>query len=119
MLRVAFLSYTLILPALFAPAVAGQLDFGAENLNLVAENAQLPLGQDYRLVCHSIARSISPASQVFPPGAVFTLLSELLPTAYVEPQTLLNSRWTSLIGSTRVHRYPRAPCGLVQRRTSA
>jgi hypothetical protein len=33
MLRVAFLSYTLILPALFAPAVAGQLDFGAENLN--------------------------------------------------------------------------------------
>ena len=72
MLRASFLGYALIFPTLFASAIAGQLDFGAENL--VAENAQLPLGySDYRLVCHSIARSISPASQVFAPGAMFSL----------------------------------------------
>ncbi len=90
MLRAAFLGCALILTALFASAIPGRLDFGTENI--AAENAQIPLGQDYRLICHGISRSISPASQVFSPGAVFALLSELLPTAYVYPQTLLNSR---------------------------
>ena len=90
MLKAAFLSCALILPALFASVVVGQLDFGAKNL--VADNAQLPLSKDYRQVCYSIARSISPASQVFPPGAVFALLSKVLLTAYVDPQTLLSSR---------------------------
>lgn len=83
MLRATFLGCALIVPAFFASAALGQLDFGAENV--VAENAQIPLGHhDYRLACHSISRSISPASQVFSPGAVFSLLSELLATAYVD-----------------------------------
>ncbi len=91
MLRAAFLGCALILPALFASAIPGRLDVGTENV--VAENAQIPLGHDYRLICHGVlSRSISPAAQVFSPGAVFALHSELLPTAYVEPQTLLNSR---------------------------
>ncbi len=92
MLRAAFLGCALVLPVLFASAIPGQLDFGAENVRIVAENAQIPLGDDYQLVCHGISRSISPASQVFYPGAVFALLSELLHTTYVDPQTLLNSR---------------------------
>ena len=72
MLRAAVLGCALFLPALFA---AGKLDLGAENL--VAEDAQIPLGHrhNYRYVCHSIARNILPASQVFYPGAVFASLS--------------------------------------------
>ena len=79
MLRGAFLGCALILPALFASAIAsaGQPDFGAENFRVVAENAQTPFGHsdDYQSVCHGIARNISPASQVFFPGAVLALLS--------------------------------------------
>jgi|ERR1700761_4327107 len=112
MLRAAVLGCALILSAFFALTNAGQLDFGPENT--VAANAQIPLSHhdNYRLVCHGISRSISPASQVFYPGAVFAFISEPLPTTYVDPQILPNSRKTSLIGSTRAHRYPRAPCGL-------
>ena len=83
MLRAAFLGCALILPSLFAPFVSGQRDLGTENV--VAENAQIPLGHidDFRLPCISISRGISPASQVFPSGAVLAFLSELLLTAYV------------------------------------
>jgi hypothetical protein len=90
MRRIAFL---FVLPSLFASAFAGPFDCRAENV--VAENVQIPLGHqnaDYRLVCHSIARSISPASQVFSPGTVFTLFSVLLHVAYVDPQILPNLR---------------------------
>jgi hypothetical protein len=39
------------------------------------DNTQIPLGHhDYRLVCESISRRISPASQIFYPGAVFAFL---------------------------------------------
>ena len=71
MLRVAFLGCALILPALFASAIAGQLE------NTVANDAQIPLGHhdDYQLVCHGISRNISPASQVFYPGDAFAFLS--------------------------------------------
>ena len=71
MLRGTFLGYALLLPALFASAIAGQLE------NTVADNVQIPLGHhdDYRLVCHGISRNISPASQVFYPGALFAFLS--------------------------------------------
>ena len=107
--RATFLGCALTLPALFASTIAGQFDFGPENT--VADNAQIPLGHHdtYRLICHGISRSISPASEVFYPGAVFAFLSEPLSTTYVDPQILSNSRKTSLIGSTRAHRYPRAP----------
>ena len=117
--RATFLSCALILPALFASAIVGQFDFGTEST--VTDNAQIPLGHhdDYGLVCNNISLSISPASQVFYPGAVFAFLSEPLPTTYVDPQILPNSWKTSLIGSTRVHRYPRVPCGLARLRTSA
>ncbi|KAF8260168.1 FAD-binding domain-containing protein [Lactarius quietus] len=68
MLKAASLGCTLFLPALFALAIAGQLDFGAESL--VADNAQSALGHyDYRRVCHGIYRRISPASQVFYPDS--------------------------------------------------
>ena len=68
MLKAAFLGRALILPALFAPAIAWQPDFGP--MNIIIDNAQIPLGQhDYRLVCNGISRSISPASEVFFPGA--------------------------------------------------
>jgi hypothetical protein len=111
MRSVAFPVYALVLPSLFALAFAGPFDCRAENV--VAENVQIPLGHqnaDYRLVCHSIARSISPASQVFSPGTVFTLFSVLLlHVAYVDPQILPNLRKISPIGLTRVHRHPRAP----------
>ena len=122
MLRAVFLSCALILPALFASAIAGHLDFGAENI--IADNAQIPLDNprdhhDHRLVCQSLSRNLSPASQVFHPGTVFVLFSELLPNTYVDPQALLNSRKTSLIGPTQAHRHPRAPCGQAQQKTSA
>jgi hypothetical protein len=87
MLRAAFLSCALILPALFASATAGQLEFGFENL--VANNMQIPLNHsyDYQSVCHGISRSISPASQVFFPGAVlfFYFTLEPLPMACLIP----------------------------------
>ena len=83
MLMAAFLGCALILPALFASATSGQLDIGPENS--VAGNLQVPLGHhDYRLVCHGISRSISPASQVFYPGTFFAFLSELSSAAYVD-----------------------------------
>ena len=71
MLRAAFLGCALIIPTLFASAIAGQLE------NTFADNAQIPLDHhdDYRLVCNGISRSISPASQVFYPGTVFSFLS--------------------------------------------
>jgi hypothetical protein len=76
MLRVTFLGCVLILPALFASAFAEELDFGAENL--FANIAQIPLNHsdNYQPVCHGISRSISPASQVFLPGAVLAFLPE-------------------------------------------
>ena len=83
MFRAAFLGCALILPALFASVMSGQLDFGP--VNTIADNPQIPLGHhDYQLVCQGISRSISPASQVFYPGAAFAFLSELLSTAYVD-----------------------------------
>ena len=80
MLRAAFLSCAYILPAFFASTLAGQLVFGPENI--AADNPQVPLGHhdNYRLVCHGISRSILSASQVFYPGTVFALISELLPS---------------------------------------
>jgi hypothetical protein len=124
MLRAAFLGCAFILPALFASAIPGRFKYQAKNLD--AENAQISFGHcdnyqldNYQFVCQAALRSISPTLQVFSPGAVFCLLSELLPTAYIKHQALLNSRKTSLIGPTRAHRYPRAPCGLAQQRTSA
>jgi hypothetical protein len=76
MLRVTFLGCVLIFPTLFASAFAGELDFGAENF--VANIVQIPLNHsdNYQPVCHGISRNISPALQVFYPGAVFAFLSE-------------------------------------------
>jgi hypothetical protein len=71
--RVTSLGRALILPALFASAFAGELDFEFENL--VANNVQIPWNHsdnNYQLDCHGIAR-ISPASQVFFPSAVSAL----------------------------------------------
>ena len=80
MLRAAFLGCSLVLPALFASYIAGRLNFGAENT--ITDNAQVQLGHhDYRLVCYGISRSISSASQVFYPGAVFSPFAELFPIA--------------------------------------
>ncbi|KAN0139380.1 hypothetical protein V8E53_002881 [Lactarius tabidus] len=67
--RVTSLGRALILPALFASAFAGELDFEFENL--VANNVQIPWNHsdnNYQLDCHGIAR-ISPASQVFFPNS--------------------------------------------------
>ena len=115
MLRAVFRGCALIFLALFASAIS---DFGAEKA--VVENAQLPLRYDARLVCHSISRNISPASQVFYPGAVLLSFAETLAHQYhLCPQSLPNLRKISLTGPTRAHRYPRAPCGLAQQRTSA
>ena len=66
MLRVAFLAYVLILPTLFASAIAEQLDFRAKNT--VAEYLQITLvyHNDCRLICTcTSSRNISPTSQVF------------------------------------------------------
>jgi hypothetical protein len=85
MLRTAFLGCVLISPIFFASATAGELDFEFENL--VANNVQIPLNisNDYRSVCHGISRSISPATQVFYPGAVpyFSFILEPMPIACV------------------------------------
>jgi hypothetical protein len=91
MLRTVFLGCAL--PALFASAIT---DFGAENA--VVENAQLPLRHDARLVCHGISRSISPASQVFYPGAVLLSFAELLltSTTYVPRVSPICGRHLSL-----------------------
>ena len=63
MLRVAFLAYVLILPTLFASAIAEQLDFRAKNT--VAEYP-LVYHNDCRLICTcTSSRNISPTSQVF------------------------------------------------------
>ena len=119
MLGVSLLGCVLILPAFFASAVAGELDFEAENL--FANTVQIPLNYSdhYQPVCHGISRSLSPASQVFYPGAVFVFTFRTTALTYVDPQAPLNSRKTSHFGSTRVHRYLRAPCGLAQQRTLA
>ena len=97
MLR-ALLGCSLILLTLVVSAIAGQLDFGPEDA--FADNPQISLGHhdSYRLVCHGISRSISHASQVFYPGAVFPFLSEPLPIADVGSQVLPNSRKIWLIG---------------------
>ena len=75
MLRATFMGCALMLLVLLASATAEQLDFGFENL--VANNVQIPLNfsDNYQLACDGISRSISPASQVFYPGAVFAFLS--------------------------------------------
>ena len=119
MLRVTLLGCALVLPAFFASAFAGELDFEAENL--FANTVQIPLNYSnhYQPVCHGISRSLSPASQVFYPGAVFAFAFLITAITYVDPQALLNSPKTSHFGSTRVHRYRRAPCGLAQQRTLA
>ena len=82
MLRAAFfLGCALILPALFA---SGQLDSGFENL--VTNTVQIPLNHsdNYHFVCQSISLSISPASQVFFPGAaVSPLYSKLFPPLFM------------------------------------
>jgi hypothetical protein len=90
MLRAAFLGCVLILPAapaLFASATARQLDFEFENL--FANNVQIPLNHsdNYQSVCHGISRSISPASQIFFPGAVlaFPFILEPMPIAHLNP----------------------------------
>jgi hypothetical protein len=85
MLRVAILGSALVLPHLFASAFA-QLDFRGQNI--VSENGQIPLSHHgiYGLVCNGISRNaISPALQVFSPGAVSAWFSELLPITYVGP----------------------------------
>lgn len=67
--RAAFLGCALILLALFILATVAQPGFE----NLVANNVQVTLNDsdsDYQTVCHGISRRISPASQVFYPGAV-------------------------------------------------
>ncbi|KAF8260166.1 FAD-binding domain-containing protein [Lactarius quietus] len=88
MLGAAFLGRALILSTLFASSVTGtgQLDFGAESL--VTDNAQSLLGHhdDYRLICHGISRTISPASQVFYPGSRISACS-------VRPGTVEDLSW--------------------------
>ena len=75
MLRATFMGCALMLLVLLASATAEQLDFGFENL--VANNVQIPLNfsDNYQLACDGISRSISPASQVFYPGAVLAFRS--------------------------------------------
>lgn len=90
MLRAAFLGCAVILPAL---AISEQLGFGAGNV--VAEDAQIPLSHDYRLICYEISRTISPASQVFSPDspqfavdiAHWLNSSTQVPTCSVQPGT--------------------------------
>jgi hypothetical protein len=86
MLRVAFLGCVLILPPLFTSALEWQLDSRAENI--VPGNAQIPLGHqdgDYRPICHSISRSISPASEFFYPSAVSAFFWERYPYYLCRP----------------------------------
>jgi hypothetical protein len=81
MRRAAFLGCAfilpLILPALSATAVTGQLNFGAENL--VASTVQMPFNHSdsyhLQVICHDISRRISPVSQIFYPGSVTASLS--------------------------------------------
>jgi hypothetical protein len=82
MVKAAFLGCALILPTLFAPAIAWQPDLGP--MNIIIDNTQIPLGQhDYRLVCHGLSRSILPASEVFFPGSVVSFfISEPMSTAH-------------------------------------
>jgi hypothetical protein len=54
-------------------AAQEQLYFGAED-QCVTEHAQPSLNSDFQLACESIAKSISPASQVFFPGGFSSLL---------------------------------------------
>ena len=94
MLRAVFLGYALLLPALSASAITGQLE------NSVANNAQIPLGHhdDYRLVCHGISHSISPASQVFYPRAVFAFLQlGILPLMLTLRHNPICGRYGSLV----------------------
>ena len=90
MLKAVFLSRALILHALFASAIS---DFGAENTVV-----QLPLRHDARLVCHGISHNISPASQVFYPGAVLLSFAGLLltSTTYVPRVSPICGRYLSL-----------------------
>ena len=89
MLRATFMGCALMLPALLASVTAEKLYFGFENL--VTNNVQIPLNlsDNYQLVCDGISRSISPASQVFYPGAVLAFLpsSDHRPT----PELVLDS----------------------------
>lgn len=74
----ALLGCSFILLALAASAIARQFDLGPENA--VADNPQISLGNhdDYRPVCHGISRGISPASQVFYSGAVFSFFFRII-----------------------------------------
>ena len=62
--------------ALLAATAAAQeqLYFGAEDQCVTEHDAQPSLNSDFQLACESIAKSISPASQVFFPGGFSFLL---------------------------------------------
>ncbi|KAI0301762.1 FAD-binding domain-containing protein [Multifurca ochricompacta] len=68
MLKPAFLGYALVLSTFLVATVQGQLNWDVDDP--VAGHAQTPLTHDYRLACEAIAKSISPASQVFHPGSL-------------------------------------------------
>src|ERR1700761_8956009 len=76
MLRAVFLSCALVIPAFFTSAIAGQLDFRAENA--VADNTQIPLDRpkdphNNLRVCQFLSQHLLPEPQVFYQGAVFAL----------------------------------------------
>ncbi|KAI0301749.1 hypothetical protein B0F90DRAFT_1816959 [Multifurca ochricompacta] len=62
MLKPAFLGHALVLSAFLVATVKGQLNWDVDD-----PVAQAPLTHDYQLTCEAIAKSISPASQVFHP----------------------------------------------------
>jgi hypothetical protein len=68
-LKAALLGCTLLVAA---AAAQGQLYFDAED-PFATEPAQTPLNRDFRLTCEAIAKTISPASQVFFPGGFSSL----------------------------------------------
>ena len=68
-LKAAFLGCTFLVAM---GAAQGQLYFGADD-PFATGHGQTPLNRDFRLTCEAIAKTISPASQVFFPGEFSSL----------------------------------------------
>ena len=98
-LKAALLGCTLLAAMTTAQ---GQFYFDAED-SFAAGQAQTLLNHDFQLTCDAIAKSISPASQVFPPGGFSSLSRHPLfsKSAVISCQARRNSPRICPTGPTR------------------
>ena len=113
MSRLAFLACTLL--SSLVATVLGQSNFVFEDSTTL--RAQQVLADSYRIACGNIAKSVSPASQVFYPGMWLRGSHDLLLNPHSQDRQ--SSPGTFLIGPTPALRYPYARWNQARPRMSA